>query len=138
MPVPQDIIGQFVDAVVENHSLADDLLYRYPELKPARWVGNSILRFLAVENFPVGVRYLVARGWLINEKDEFGATPLHDAIRAHATDAALVLIELGANPNAYSETYDNPLHCAIAVNDAVIVRALINAGADPHYTNWRC
>jgi ankyrin repeat protein len=134
MTVPHDIVGQFVDAAVDNHALADDLLRRYPDLKSARWVGDSILRFLAIENFPLGVQFLAARGWPINETDDLGATPLHDAIRAHATDAALALIELGANPNAYSETYDNPLHCAIAAGDATIVRALINFGANPNYT----
>lgn len=136
MPVPQDIIGQFVDASVADHSLADDLLSRYPDLKTARWIGDSLLRFVAIENFPVGVKFLASRGWQVDETDDFGATPLHDAIRAHACDSALALLELGANPNANSETYDNPLHCAIATGDAGIVRALINFGANPNYTTF--
>ena len=134
MTVPQDIISRFVDAAGDDHSVADELLHQYPDLKSARWVGDSILRFLAIENFPVGVKYLVERGWPLDETNECGATPLHDAIRAHAPDAALALLELGANPNAHSEIYDKPIHCAIASGDAAIVRALINSGANPKYT----
>ena len=136
MTVPHDIVGQFVDAAVDNHELADQLLRQHPALKSARWVGDSILRFLAIENFTAGVRFLVARGWPIDETDDLGATPLHDAIRANASDTALALIELGANPNAHSETFDNPLHCAIGVGDARVVRALLDAGANPTYTTY--
>lgn len=136
MSVSHEIVGQFVDAAVNKHSIAEDLLHQFPDLKTARWVGDSILRFLAIENYPVGVRFLAARGWQIDELDEFGATPLHDAVRALAHDAVIALLELGANPNSVSKTYDNPLHCAIAGGDSRMVRTLLDAGANPAYTTY--
>lgn len=134
MTVPPQIIGRFVDAAVQNQSEADRLLKQFPDLKSAKWVGESILRFLAIENYPQGVRYLCQRGWPIDEQDEYGTTPLIDAVRAGATDSVIALLELGADPNAVSQIDDNALHCAIFAGDIKMARILLQHGANPAYT----
>lgn len=46
----------------------------------------------------------------------------------------MVLIELGADPNAVSAIYDNPLHCAIFDGNIKMVELLLKGGAAPLYT----
>lgn len=133
MSVPRDIIAKFVDAAVEDTILADRLLLKYPDLLTAVWFGESILRFLAVENYSEGVRYLAQRGWDIDERDEFGNTPLIDSVMAKAHNSVIVLLELGADPNAVSQTVDNALHCAVFSGDLKMVRVLLDGGAYPDY-----
>lgn len=133
MSLPDEIIGQYIDAAVTNRSTADALLARHPELRSARRLGESLVRFLAVEDNAVGVRYLVSRGWPVDDRDEEGTTALIEAVRAGARNAVLALLELGADPNAQSRTYDNALHCAIECGDTQSVKLLLDHGADPNY-----
>ncbi|MGL6344662.1 MAG: ankyrin repeat domain-containing protein [Waterburya sp.] len=133
MTVPREIIEKFVDAAVENAILADELLLKYPDLFTATWLGESILRFLAIENYSEGVYYLVRRGWDVDEPDNFGNTLLIDSVMAKAHDSVTALLELGANPNAVSLTVDNALHCAVFSEDVKMVQILLDGGANPNY-----
>lgn len=134
MTVSREIVGQFVDAAVLDPQLADSLLRKHPELKSATLLGESLLHFLAIENYPDGIRFLVNRGWPIDERDEDGTTPLINAVFVGVFEAAMVLLELGADPNAVSEIHDNPLHCAISAGNIKIVNLLLKGGATPLYT----
>ncbi|MEM8717874.1 MAG: ankyrin repeat domain-containing protein [Cyanobacteria bacterium P01_G01_bin.39] len=133
MTVPREIIGQFVDAAVENAMLADELLLKYPDLRVATWLGESILRFLAIENYSAGIYYLVQHGWNIDESDNFGNTILIDSVMAKAYDSVTALLELGANPNAVSLSVDNALHCAIFSGNIKMVKVLLDGRANPNY-----
>lgn len=133
MTVSHEIVGQFVDAAVLDSQLANRLLQKHPELKSATLLGESLLHFLAIENYPNGIRFLVKRGWSIDECEEDGTTPLISAVFVGAFDAAVALLELGADPNAVSDTYDNPLHCAISDGNIKLVDLLLKGGATPLY-----
>ncbi|MBN2296601.1 MAG: ankyrin repeat domain-containing protein [Pirellulales bacterium] len=134
MTVPTEIVEKFVNAAVLNQPEADSLLEQYPELKSAQWAGESPLRFLAIENYAEAVRYLCKRGWPLDERDEYGTTPLIDAVRASAADSVIALLELGADPNAVSQIDDNALHCAISAGNIKMIRILLQHGANPAYT----
>jgi ankyrin repeat protein len=64
-----------------------------------------------------------------------GWTGLHSAARRGHADAARLLLDYGADPNA-REAGDNtyPLHWAAAVGDMETVRVLLDAGGDVHGT----
>ena len=48
-------------------------------------------------------------------------------------DVAAVLIDFGADPNAQSETQDNPVHCDVRTGNARLVDLLLAKGAKPDY-----
>ena len=48
---------------------------------------------------PVTISYLINQGIPINAQDVYGMTPLHYAMRSQNADAAIALLEAGADPN---------------------------------------
>jgi uncharacterized protein len=59
-------------------------------------------------------------------------TPLHAAVAGGHVDAALLLIERGAEPNARDAGGHTPLHIAAEAGSEPIVKALLARGADPY------
>lgn len=136
LPLNREVIGRFIDATVNDRAEAKRLLNAHPDLRNATWIGDeNILNFLAIENFPEGVRFCIENGFDPNQSDdEFGTTPLFYACMLNYPDVALVLLQHGANPNAKSEIYDNPIHCCVQKGNADLLDILIIHGADPRYT----
>lgn len=62
----------------------------------------------------------------INAKDDAGATPLHVAVDEGQTNAALLLLELGASAADPDAKGFSPLHLAIIREDPVVAVALLN------------
>ena len=130
----KDLIGQFIDAVIQDQPKAQLLLKDYPALLDSRWIYNeSVLHFLAVEDYVDGVRFLGQLGADVDSKNEFGDTALIDVASLGNDKLAEILLEHGANPNANSETNDNPLHCAVASGNARLVGLLLDYGAKYNY-----
>jgi ankyrin repeat protein len=130
----KQLIGEFIDAVIQDQSRAQLLLKDYPILLDSRWIHNeTVLHFLAVENYLDGVRFLAKLGADVDSTNEFGDTALIDVACLGNDKVAEVLLEHGANPNAYSETNDNPLHCAVASGNARLVGLLLDYGAKYSY-----
>jgi len=112
--IDKKIVEQFIDAAVKDQKKAELLLKEYPDLLNARWVHDeTIIHFLAVEFYTDAVRFLGRLGFDVNAVNEFGDPPLIDVSTIGNFEMAKVLLELGANPNATSETRDNVLHCAV-------------------------
>ena len=130
----KNLISEFIDAVVQDQPKAQRLLKDYPALLDSRWIHNeTVLHFLAVENYVDGVRFLAKVGADVDSTNEFGDTALIDVAVLGNDKVAEVLLERGANPNANSETNDNPLHCAVASGNARLVGLLLDYGAKHSY-----
>jgi len=71
----------------------------------------------------------------LDEKDDFGITPLLWAVRRGDRDARLQLLAAGADPNVQPERGSTPFMMAMAKPSAVCAQALIDAGADIHAVN---
>jgi len=121
---------------VKDQALARRLLNANPDLRSATWLGDErILIFLAIENFPEGIRFCVQNGFDPNQTDgKFNTTALHYACKLNYSDVAAILLEHGADPNAKSEIDDNPIHCCVQNGNAEILDLLISHGADARYT----
>lgn len=134
--ITKEVIGKFIDASVSDHTEAKQLLIAYPGIRFANWLGDqSILSFLVVENFLVGIRFCLDNGFDPNPPvGEYEEPPLIYACKLGRTAAALELLKKGANPNTPSLVEDNPLHCCIRNGDAKILDMLITHGADPNYS----
>lgn len=73
------------------------------------------------------IRKHVKDGLGIDERDPAGATPLHVAVDEGQEQAALLLLELGADPNAADDKGFSPLHLAVIREAPGVVRALLEA-----------
>ena len=134
MDLPHELIGEFLDAVVEHPAKADAMLRERPELLNARWIHDeTALHFLAIEGFVDAVRFLAVRGADVNAVNEFGDTALVDIAALGHTEVADVLLSHGADPNAKSVVRENPLHAAARAGHAALVRSLLKAGASAQY-----
>ncbi len=71
----------------------------------------------------------------LDDKDQYGSTPLTIACTFGKTDLALMLINGGANINALSADGSTPLHTAAFFCRLEVVKALLDAGADTQVNN---
>ena len=133
MTVPdRELVGRFIDAVVEDPSAAQALLALHPELRDARWIHRETpLHFLAVEGYLEGVRWLAAHGFDLNTPNDFGDTALVEAASLGQLDMVQLLLSLGANPNAASMVHGSALLAAVNSISLPTVQALVSAGAAP-------
>ena len=131
---PRTVIGEFIDAVVKEPARAASLLAAHPDLLNARWIHDeTVLHFLAVEGFADGVTFLASRGADVNLVNKFGDPPLVDVAVLGYHDIAEILLRHGADPNASSATQDNAVHAAACSGNVLLVRTLLDAGANPRY-----
>ena len=133
--LPHALIGEFIDAVVEDPAKAAALLSRHPDLIRARWIlGETALHFLSVEGFAEGVRFLAERGADVDAVNDLGDSPLADVAALGNEEIAETLLRHGANPNAAaSATRGNALHAAVLSGNARLVGRLLRAGANARY-----
>jgi ankyrin repeat protein len=86
----------------------------------------------AAENGLVDIAaLLIEQGAKVDEKDQFGNTALHLALRH--PDVVRLLLDSGADVNARNAMGNTPLH--LAVKDAPVVEMLLAAGAQVNARN---
>jgi ankyrin repeat protein len=93
--------------------------------------GNWPLEVAAAANDTSCVDWLIAHGALV-DLTSTGATALHTAIRADAREAAQLLLQHGANPNAQDVDGCTPL---FETQSREAIQLLLNHGADPKITD---
>jgi ankyrin repeat protein len=129
-----ELIGDFIDAAVQDQSKAKLLYSENPELREARWLlGETVLHFLAVEGCADAVGFLGNIGFDPNLVNDLGNSPLLDVAILGNDRVAEVLLSIGADPNATSLTWDNVLHAAVRSGNARLVELLLAAGAKTDY-----
>lgn len=77
----------------------------------------------------------ITAGTDLNQKDEYGSTPLTIAVTFDKTDVAIKLIEAGADLSIRSSDGSTPLHTAAFLCRVDIVKALLEKGADKNVKN---
>ena len=92
--------------------------------------GYTPLLFAARVGDLASAKRLVAAGADVNDQPPYGTSATVVAAHSGHGDVAAYLLEQGADPNAAGAGY-TALHAAILHKDAGLVRALLDAGADP-------
>src|SRR5262245_11328645 len=101
------LLGSLIDAAVRDPEEARRLARQHPGLLAERWtLGETALHFLCIEGPPDAVRCLLEAGANPNDKNQFGDTPLIDAVALGRADVGAVLLKHGADPNVSSPTKD--------------------------------
>jgi len=91
--------------------------------------GESIHIAASVGHIEAVKQHLTA-GTNVNERDDYGWTPLHYAARWGHKEIAELLITAGADVNAKTDDGETPLHRAASEGHKEIVELLIAKGAD--------
>ena len=97
-------------------------------VKKADKDGNTLLFKAAANGNIAVVRHLVEQGADVNVRNNYGATPLHNAFRYF--DIVLFLVSQGADVNAKSQSGLNPLAGAIGAGNIESVKFLVSQGAE--------
>ncbi len=92
--------------------------------------GYTALLFAARVGDLASAKLLVAAGADVNDQPPYGTSATVVAAHSGHGDVAAHLLEQGADPNAAGAGY-TALHAAILHQDAALVRALLDHGADP-------
>jgi hypothetical protein len=82
-------------------------------------------------------RMLLARGALIQLRDDSGNTPLHIAAYANNVGAARLLVEAGADVNLRSRRGQTALHTGVHHENIAVCEYLLGVGANPDIRNVR-
>ena len=97
--------------------------------------GATLLHVAASSNLLSTIRALLESKAMVDERDDQGATPLqyaasfeHEAIDNKAS--VLLLLEHGADIEAYSPYFGTALSAAAEVGNELVVRLLVEKGAD--------
>jgi hypothetical protein len=76
------------------------------------------------------ITLLVINGISINEKDNYGNSPLHSAILSGDSEYVRILLNQGANLNSRNNLELTPLHLAAFLNNENVVNQLLLRGAE--------
>jgi Ankyrin repeats (many copies) len=109
------------------------------------YAGHAVLHVAAAAYHTAFARQLVGAGADVRAKNRRGAEPLHEAVNGApgsrwwdpTRQVAMIayLIAAGADPDAVAAGGVTPLHRAVRNRCSAAVRALLDAGADPHRPN---
>ncbi|KAL3073634.1 hypothetical protein niasHT_015211 [Heterodera trifolii] len=102
------------------------------DLELSSSIGHTALTYAAFSGHLDFVRYLLARGAVVNGKDIANASPLHYAVFGRHLDVCSALVEAGIDvKQQVGASGITALHAAYLVNDLNIVKFLVEkAGAD--------
>ncbi|CAI5437411.1 unnamed protein product [Caenorhabditis angaria] len=98
--------------------------------------GETFLHIYARRGDTTETLKIIQQGANLNEQDNAGWTPLHEACGNNQYATAELLISHGANVNLSSTgTGDTPLHDACAVKNPQLIDLLLRKGADRNIRN---
>lgn len=82
------------------------------------------------------VKFYIDKGVTINAQDRYGMTPLHYAMRGKNAEAAIALLEAGADPNIPNRDNVIPLAMIGGMPERLdLLKLMLDKGANTHYKN---
>ena len=122
----KETFEQLINAVVNNKTLAEQLILQNPDSIDARnGIGETVLHYLAVENQRKEVAWLLEHGSDINTANHFGDTPLSEAASLGHYDLCEFLLDKGADLRIKTPEGDTALSEAATSDQHNVVELLL-------------
>ena len=94
-------------------------------------LGTALRRMATASDYPAAAALLEACGAsMVNDAAEDGSTPLHNAVRAGATEVAALLLGRGADLGAMNDQQRRPLQIAVMARQSQTAKLLLERLAD--------
>ena len=135
---------EILDALcLGNITLAENLLKQHPQHNllavnsdKKNWLHKVTDSMNPDEPPPVTISYLINQGIPINAQDIYGMTPLHYAMRSKNADAAIALLEAGADPNIPNRDNVIPLAMIGMIPKRLdVLELMLKKGGNVHFYN---
>ena len=91
--------------------------------------NNDLIELIELDDLSE-LKKIISMGADINEKDEYGYSPLHEAVTRGTLESMNILLNEGAKINIVDTYGDSPLHLAVQNSDIEKIKLLIEHGAD--------
>ncbi|MCY4178364.1 MAG: ankyrin repeat domain-containing protein, partial [Endozoicomonadaceae bacterium] len=131
----QNNVTALMFAILENKvETAVFLIDSGADLNLQNTHGYTALMFAAEEGLTEIVKYLLKMKAAIDMQTLDGRTPLMIATKCHP-DIAILLLDMGANPNLTQSDGLTVLMCAIMKKKIPVINALVTHGADLNVSN---
>ncbi|GAB4211424.1 MAG: hypothetical protein OHK0012_03870 [Synechococcales cyanobacterium] len=126
------LFDQLVDAAVLDQPAATQLLQAHPELlMMTNRLGETVLHFLAVEDYADAVAFLARQGAPVNTHNDAQRTPLMEAAMVGASQVVRVLLTYGADPSIQTVDGDTVWDLLAPERSAELLEILYGHGFIP-------
>lgn len=95
------------------------------------WLHKALLGFDANRPPRESIEYLINQGVPVNAQDGYGMTPLHYAMRSKNAEAAIALLEAGADPNIPNRDNIRPISMIGGMPERLdVLQLMLDKGAN--------
>ena len=100
------------------------------------WLHQLLMGFTPDKPPKETIEYFINQGVPVNAQDCYGMTPLHYAMRGKNAEAAIALLEAGANPNIPNCKNVIPLAMIGGIPERLdVLKLMLENGGNVHYKN---
>lgn len=100
------------------------------------WLHELLMGFNSDKPPKKTIKFFIEKGVPINAQDSYGMTPLHYAMRGKNAEAAIALLEAGADPNIPNRDNVIPLAMIGGMPERLdLLKLMLDKGANTHYKN---
>ena len=100
------------------------------------WLHELLMGFNPKEPPKKTIEFFIEKAVPINAQDSYGMTPLHYAMRGKNAEAAIALLEAGADPNVPNRDNIIPLAMIGGMPERLdLLKLMLDKGANTHYKN---
>lgn len=123
--------------IEEGEKLMEENRLDYLETSPNdkwNWLHQLLMSINSNDKTkPDVIKFFIEKGVPINAQDIHGMTPLHYAMRSRNADAAIALLEAGADPNIPDKDNLRPLSMVGYTKDRLdVLELMLKKGGDIH------
>lgn len=118
-----------------NLNIVKMLVEKGADINQRNWQGHSSIQYACSKGWKDVVEYLLEKGVDVNVVDNRGDSSLHRLASLGRIEILEMFLKYNPNVNCQNSEGNTPLHIACEDNEATVVLALVQHGADTEIMN---